>query len=62
MGATAGGFGSGILARVEGIKGRALWKGAVPKEALTIGMVIAVHVTACAEILPLNRFIPGGRY
>lgn len=61
IGSTADGFGSGILARLEGIKVRGLWKGTVPTEALTT-TVTAVHITACAEILPLNRFIPVGRY
>lgn len=51
MGSTAGALGSGILARVEGIKGKMLWQSAVPKGALTIGTVIAVHVTSCAGIL-----------
>ena len=51
-GATAGGLGSGIMARAEGVTGSALWKVAVPKGALTIGTVIAVQVTTCAVSLP----------
>lgn len=50
MGAAAGGVGSGIIARIEGIIGRALWITAVPKGALTIGTVIAVQVTSCAGL------------
>lgn len=61
LGTTAGGFGSGIIARTEGITGPALWKGAIPKGALTIGTVIAVQVTTCALLLPYNRFVPNGR-
>ncbi|KAF6218479.1 hypothetical protein HO133_005828 [Letharia lupina] len=61
IGATAGGLGSGIIARAEGVTGSALWRVAVPKGALTIGTVIAVQVTTCAVILPYNRFIPNGR-
>lgn len=61
LGATAGGLGSGIIARIEGVTGSALWKGAVPKGALTIGTVIAVQVTTCAVFLPYNRFVPNGR-
>ena len=57
MGATAGGLGSGILARIQGVKGSALWKGAVPKGALTIGTVISVQVTTCAELLQNNPFV-----
>lgn len=52
MGATAGGLGSGIIARAEGVTGSALWRTAVPKGALTIGTVIAVQVTTCAVFLP----------
>lgn len=61
MGATAGGLGSGIIARAEGVKGSALWRAAVPKGALTIGTVIAVQVTTCAVFLPYNPFIPQGK-
>lgn len=61
LGTAAGGFGSGIIARTEGVAGPALWKGAVPKGALTIGTVIAVQVTACASVLPYNRFLPNGK-
>ena len=52
MGATAGGLGGGITARVEGVTGSALWKVAFPKAAITIGTVIAVQVTSCAAFLP----------
>ena len=52
MGATAGGLGGGIIARVEGVRGSALWKVALPKAAITIGTVIAVQVTSCAALLP----------
>ncbi len=51
MGATAGAVGSGIVARLEGVRGRELWLRAVPKGALTIGTVIAVQVTSCAALL-----------
>ena len=51
MGAAAGGLGTAIIARVEGFKGIQLWKNAVPKGMLTIGTVIAVQVTSCAEFL-----------
>ncbi|MCJ1435042.1 hypothetical protein MMC27_004412 [Xylographa pallens] len=51
MGATAGAIGSGIVARVEGVTGQHLWRGAIPKGALAIGTVIAVQVTSCAEVL-----------
>ncbi|MCJ1384379.1 hypothetical protein MMC17_007495 [Xylographa soralifera] len=51
MGATAGAIGSGIVARVEGVTGQRLWRGAIPKGALAIGTVIAVQVTSCAEVL-----------
>lgn len=51
MGAAAGGLGSGIISRAEGLKGKALWGIAVPKGALIIGTVIAVQVTSCASIL-----------
>lgn len=61
IGATAGGFGSGIIARSEGVTGSALWRTAVPKGALTIGTVIAVQVTTCAAFLPYNRFISNGK-
>lgn len=61
LGATAGGLGSGIIARAEGVTGSALWRAAMPKGALTIGTVIAVQVTTCAAFLPYNRFIPNGR-
>ena len=62
MGAVAGGLGSGIVARAEGVTGPALWRAAVPKGALTIGTVIAVQVTICAASLPHNPYIPGGRF
>ena len=62
MGAVAGGVGSGLVARAEGVTGSTLWKATVPKGALTIGMVIAVQVTTCAATLPYNPFIPGGRF
>ena len=62
MGAVAGGFGSGIVAGAEGIRGNILWKSAIPKGAITIGTVIAVQVTSCAAMLPLNPFIPSGKY
>lgn len=52
MGATAGGLGGGIIARIEGSTGSALWKVAFPKAAITIGTVIAVQVTSCAAFLP----------
>lgn len=52
MGATAGGLGSVIVARAEGVTGAALWRVAVPKGALTVGTVIAVQVTTCAAVLP----------
>ncbi|MCJ1405910.1 hypothetical protein MMC11_009141 [Xylographa trunciseda] len=55
MGATAGAIGSGIVARVEGVTGRQLWRGAVPKGALAIGTVIAVQVTSCAEGLKMTH-------
>ncbi|MCJ1292849.1 hypothetical protein MMC34_004402 [Xylographa carneopallida] len=51
LGAMAGAIGSGIVARVEGVRGRPLWRGAVPKGALAIGTVIAVQVTSCAAVL-----------
>lgn len=51
MGATAGGVGSAIVSRLEGVKGRELWTRATPKGMLTIGTVIAVQVTSCAELL-----------
>ena len=51
LGAIAGGTGSGIVAAVEGVRGAALWKMAVPRGALIIGTVISVHVTSCAAIL-----------
>lgn len=51
MGATAGAFGSGIVAVLEGTRGSALWKCAVPRGALTIGTVIFVHVISCAALL-----------
>ena len=62
MGALAGGLGSGIAAGAEGIRGSALWRSAMPKGAIMIGTVIAVQVTSCAAILPLNPFIPRGKY
>ena len=51
LGAVAGGTGSGIVAALEGVRGRALWTGAVPRGAITIGTVIAVQVTSCAALL-----------
>lgn len=51
LGAMAGGLGTGMLARLEGVKGPALWRSAAPKGALIIGTVIAVQVTSCAEVL-----------
>ena len=62
MGAVAGGLGSGIVAGAEGVRGSALWKSAIPKGAVMIGTVIAVQVTSCAAMLPLNPFIPRGKY
>ena len=62
MGAVAGGFGSGVVAGVEGIRRNALWRSVIPKGAVTIGTVIAVQVTSCAAMLPLNPFIPSGKY
>ncbi|KAI9814842.1 MAG: hypothetical protein M1827_003108 [Pycnora praestabilis] len=50
MGAAAGGLGSGIISRLEGIKGAGLWTSAVPRGAMTIGTVIAVQVTSCAAV------------
>ncbi|MCJ1459543.1 hypothetical protein MMC28_009922 [Mycoblastus sanguinarius] len=51
LGATAGGLGSGIIARAEGIRGKGLWIHAIPKGLLTIGTVIAVQVTSCESVL-----------
>ena len=62
MGVTAGGLGSGIVARAQGITGSALWRLAIPKGALTIGTVIAVQVTTCDVFLPHNPFIPNGHF
>ena len=62
MGTVAGGLGSGIVARAEGVTGSALWRAAVPKGALTIGTMIAVQVTICAAYLPDNPYIAGGRF
>ena len=62
MGAVAGGLGSGIVAGAEGVRGSALWRSAIPKGAVMIGTVIAVQVTSCAAMLPLNPFIPRGKY
>lgn len=62
MGAAAGGVGSGIIAIAEGVRGRALWRGAVPKGMISIGTVIAVQVTSCGWMLPYDRFIPNGKY
>lgn len=50
MGATAGALGNGIVAALEGARGRALWLGAVPKGAVTIGTVISVQATSCAAL------------
>ena len=52
MGATAGGLGGGVIARVEGVTGSALCKVAFPKAAIIIGAVIAVQVTSRAALLP----------
>lgn len=55
MGLVAGAVGSTIVAAgVEGIRGRALWAGAVPKGALTVGTVIAVQVSSCAAFLEFS--------
>ncbi len=62
MGAVAGGFGSGIVAGAEGFRGNALWRSTIPKGAVTIGMVIAVQVTSCAAMLPLNPFVTNGKH
>lgn len=51
LGAVAGGFGSTVIARAEGIKGMALVRGPLPKGMATIGTVIAVQVTSCAKVL-----------
>lgn len=51
MGAAAGALGSGFVSAAEGLRGKMLWRTAVPKGALTIGTVIAVQVTSCASIL-----------
>lgn len=51
MGGAAGGLGSGIIARLEGVKGRALLSGPVPKGVTAIGTVIAVQVTSSAKVL-----------
>lgn len=51
LGAAAGGFGSGVVARVEGVKGSRLWQQAVLKGALVVGTVIAVQVTSCASLI-----------
>jgi len=51
MGAAAGGFGSGVIARVEGVRGRSLWQQAVPRGALIVGTIIAVQVTSCADLI-----------
>ena len=51
MGGAAGGFGSGIIARLEGVKGRALFSGPVAKGTAAIGIVIAVQVSTCAKVL-----------
>ena len=53
LGAAAGGLGSGIISRIEGVRGNKLWTIAVPKGMLTVGTVIAVQVTSCAEALRL---------
>lgn len=46
MGMAAGAVGSGIVARLIGITGPALWLNAVPRGAITIGTVIAVQATS----------------
>jgi hypothetical protein len=51
LGAVAGGFGSGIVSRVEGVRGKELWRGPVPKGAMVIGTVISVFVTSCKGLL-----------
>ena len=51
MGGAAGGLGSGIIARLEGVKGRALLSGPVLKGVTAIGTVIAVQVTSSAKVL-----------
>ncbi|THW77084.1 hypothetical protein D6D19_02578 [Aureobasidium pullulans] len=51
MGATAGATGSSIVAALEGARGKALWGHAMPRGAATIGTVIAVQVTSCANLL-----------
>ncbi|CAJ2503764.1 Uu.00g111580.m01.CDS01 [Anthostomella pinea] len=50
MGSVAGGVGSGIVGAVEGARGRTLLR-ATGKGALSIGTVIAVQVTSCAQVL-----------
>ena len=59
MGAMAGGMGSGIVAWFEGLRGRELWRGAVPKGAVGVGTVIAVQVTTCDGMI---RWIDRGTY
>jgi len=51
VGAAAGGFGSGVVARAEGVRGRSIWPRAVPKCALVVGTVIAMQVTSCADLV-----------
>ena len=51
LGAGAGGFGSTMSARLEGVKGTALLKGPLPKGMTVVGTVIAVQVTSCANAL-----------
>ncbi|GAB7348022.1 hypothetical protein MBLNU459_g6062t1 [Dothideomycetes sp. NU459] len=50
MGAVAGALGNTIAGAVDGVRGRALWLGAAPKGALTIGTVISVQATSCAAL------------
>lgn len=52
MGAAAGEFGSGIVA---GAQGSAAFRAAVPKDAVSIGTVIAVQVSSCARVLDSSR-------
>lgn len=53
MGLTAGAVGSGIVAALEGVRGKALWAGALPRGSVTVGTVIAVQVTSVAVLLEL---------
>lgn len=51
LGAVAGGLGSGIVSRAEGVRGKELWRGPVPKGAMVIGTVISVFVTSSKGLL-----------